>query len=104
MTKEIGPEMTKNHKICRRKRLKKLKTIQGIFDHLVEGDDDSDFAKLFRSGVRPDRNPIPSRTMTLIESRRKYPDVPHRWLCNGKLLVLEDPKHSKNIELFQVIF
>lgn len=39
--------------------------------------------------------------MTLTESKRTHPNVPHRWLCNGKLLMLEDPQHPNNIELFQ---
>jgi len=40
--------------------------------------------------------------MTLAESSRENPTVPHSWLCNGKLLVLEDPKNPNNINLFQV--
>ena len=27
--------------------------------------------------------------------------VPHQWLCGGKLLLLDDPKHENNIKLFQ---
>jgi len=40
--------------------------------------------------------------MTLAESSRENPTVPHSWICNGKLLVLEDPKNPNNINLFQV--
>jgi lysine-specific demethylase 3 len=40
--------------------------------------------------------------MTLAESSRLHPTVPHSWLCNGKLLILEDPTNVDNINLFQV--
>eukprot|EP00118_Oscarella_pearsei_P007725 m.38504 g.38504 ORF g.38504 m.38504 type:complete len:821 (+) comp32608_c0_seq1:1444-3906(+) len=28
-------------------------------------------------------------------------DVPHRWLCEGRLLLLDDPAHPNNLEAFQ---
>ena len=58
--------------------------------------------KLFRVKYPDSRDPIPVRTMTLSESCREHPTVSHSWLCNGKLLVLEDPKNQDNIGLFQV--
>jgi len=27
--------------------------------------------------------------------------APHKWLCDGRLLMLEDPKHENNIKMFQ---
>lgn len=42
--------------------------------------------------------------MTLTESKLLYPDVPHAWLCDGKLLHLTDPMHPGNYKPFQVIF
>ena len=27
--------------------------------------------------------------------------MPHRWVCDGKLLILEEPDHPDNIRLFQ---
>lgn len=47
------------------------------------------------------RAPIPIRIMTLTESKVLYPDVPHSWLCDGKLLRLCDPSHKDNYKIFQ---
>lgn len=47
------------------------------------------------------RDPLPTRIMTLTESEIIYPDVPHTWLCKGKLLRLLDPNHSGNYRIFQ---
>lgn len=49
------------------------------------------------------RNNMPSiRIMTLSESKLLYPDVPHSWLCDGRLLRLTDPTHPGNYIIFQV--
>lgn len=48
------------------------------------------------------REPLPPRVMTLAESREFFPDNPHTWLCDGKLLRLLDPEDSTNCDLFQV--
>ncbi|CAH0553828.1 unnamed protein product [Brassicogethes aeneus] len=47
------------------------------------------------------RAPIPIRIMTLTESQILYPDVPHSWLCDGKLLRLSDPINKANYKIFQ---
>ncbi|XP_076367892.1 uncharacterized protein LOC143255703 isoform X2 [Tachypleus tridentatus] len=44
---------------------------------------------------------LPIRVFTLAESILLYPNVPHSWLCNGKLLVLHDSQHNKNLSIFQ---
>lgn len=44
----------------------------------------------------------PRRIMTLAESREMYPNVPHSWLCDGKLLRLLDPTCPHNLTLFKV--
>lgn len=44
---------------------------------------------------------LPIRIMTLSASTRLYPDVPHSWLCDGKLLRLLDPTHAGNLNIFQ---
>ena len=63
----------------RRKRSKRLRTSRGVYDHLLtsgEGDkvaenyDGYYSAGSFRSADRVDRNPIPTRAMTLVESNR----------------------------------
>lgn len=48
------------------------------------------------------RGPFPPRVMTLQQSRELYPDNPHVWLCEGRLLRLLDPQHPNNYDLFQV--
>jgi hypothetical protein len=35
-------------------------------------------------------------------SSAKYPGVKHEWLCEGRLLVLDDPKDPENKDIFQV--
>uniref|UniRef100_A0A7R9ILJ1 [histone H3]-dimethyl-L-lysine(9) demethylase n=2 Tax=Timema TaxID=61471 RepID=A0A7R9ILJ1_9NEOP len=47
------------------------------------------------------RDPMPIRIMTMTESKILYPDVPHSWLCDGKLLRLHDPDHEGNYHVFQ---
>lgn len=53
-----------------------------------------------RSGLG--RDDLPIRIMTLTESKVLYPDVPHSWLCDGRLLHLTDPMHPGNYKPFQV--
>lgn len=48
------------------------------------------------------RTPPPIRIMTLTESKTLYPDVPHSWLCDGKLLRLMDAMNPGNYKIFQV--
>ena len=31
-----------------------------------------------------------------------HPDVPHEWMCDGRLLLLTDPANQKNYDLFKV--
>lgn len=45
----------------------------------------------------------PIRYMTHLESKMLYPDVPHAWLCDGRLLHLTDPTNPGNYRPFQVI-
>ncbi|XP_050529543.1 uncharacterized protein LOC126899059 isoform X2 [Daktulosphaira vitifoliae] len=47
------------------------------------------------------RRTSPVRVMTVIESRQLYPDIPHSWLCDGKLLRLLDPENPFNYVIFQ---
>ena len=48
------------------------------------------------------RQMLPVRTMIMADSERMYPEVPHSWLCNGRLLQLHDPINPGNSNLFQV--
>nr|XP_023022841.1 probable JmjC domain-containing histone demethylation protein 2C [Leptinotarsa decemlineata] len=44
---------------------------------------------------------LPIRIMTLTESKTLYPETPHSWLCDGKLLRLSDPQCKNNYKIFQ---
>lgn len=44
--------------------------------------------------------PIESKKK-LARTMEKYPNTPHSWLCDGRLLLLEDLSCKKNIKLFQ---
>ncbi|XP_072041453.1 lysine-specific demethylase 3B-like [Amphiura filiformis] len=43
----------------------------------------------------------PSVQHTLTETSVLYPDVPHSWLQDGRLLRLHDPQHRGNFRIFQ---
>ncbi|KAF8790844.1 probable JmjC domain-containing histone demethylation protein 2C isoform X2 [Argiope bruennichi] len=43
----------------------------------------------------------PVRTCMLTESSLLYPEIPHLWLGTGKILLLKDPFHTGNMQLFQ---
>ncbi|KAK2585971.1 hypothetical protein KPH14_010548 [Odynerus spinipes] len=51
--------------------------------------------------IQRGREPLPIRIMTLTESKSLYPDVPHSWLCDGKLLRLNEPNNPNNYRIFQ---
>uniref|UniRef100_T1J383 [histone H3]-dimethyl-L-lysine(9) demethylase n=1 Tax=Strigamia maritima TaxID=126957 RepID=T1J383_STRMM len=42
-----------------------------------------------------------SRIFTSLESRSRYPEIPHSWLCDGHLLCLHEPQNPQNVRLFQ---
>ena len=44
-------------------------------------------------------SPIPQHT--LVETSFLFPEVPHSWLDNGRLLRLHEPTHRGNLKLFQ---
>ena len=99
--------LLKSEPIRRRKRYKKLKTSADFymkgFENFTESDDSTDqYSTVFRRHQHQGREMLPTRIMTEVESRVKHSNVPHHWLCSGKLLVLEDPNHNGNLKLFQV--
>jgi len=48
------------------------------------------------------REPLPPRVMTLQQSRVSYPNNPHVWLCEGRLLRLMNPLDPTNYNIFEV--
>ena len=100
--------LLKRDPVKKRKRYKKFKTAN---DYYTKGFEDTssseerdreEYSNIYRCRVPKSREQIPTRVMTEALSRQSHGDVPHRWLCSGKLLVLEDPKHPNNTALFQV--
>ncbi|BET01767.1 JmjC domain, hydroxylase [Nesidiocoris tenuis] len=55
----------------------------------------------FPNGVPPIDPNLHVRIMTMTESSGLYPDVPHGWLCDGRLLRLLDSDNAKNYQAFQ---
>lgn len=47
------------------------------------------------------REVLPVRVCSLAETSLLYPKVPHSWLCDGKLLVLHEPRNKHNLTVFQ---
>jgi len=43
----------------------------------------------------------PIRIHALTETSLIYPDVPHSWICDGRLLLLHDPDNPGNAKMFQ---
>lgn len=81
--------------------------ISSVFDEKKDEDEDekpfalSNVVKRYERNAR-ERDELPVRIMTLTESKLLYPDVPHAWLCDGKLLHLTDSMHPGNYKPFQV--
>lgn len=44
---------------------------------------------------------LPIMIHSLTETSVLYPDVPHSWLCDGRLLRLHDAHHKGNLQIFQ---
>lgn len=60
------------------------------------------FVRLYNVPQKSRRESIPIRIMTMTESKDLYPDLPHSWMCHGRLLRLLDPNHTLNHSIFQV--
>lgn len=66
-----------------------------------ENDDEDDDANYKVLPAKVKTEVIPIRVMSLNESKLLYPDTPHSWLCDGKLLRLHDPMNPNNYKMFQ---
>ncbi len=62
----------------------------------TDAKDDSSNEEQLVANVHP-----PSRLAILQNTVKEYNGVPHKWLCNGRLLLLQDPTHPGNMRLFQ---
>ncbi len=71
------------------------KTLKGLDMHPEETVDDEPDAKVAKAHKGHETFPRVICS-SVIENQ-----APHHWLCDGRLLVLEDPRHAKNIHMFQ---
>lgn len=108
-----APEGSESQPKKKRKKSKSDTTIDDVISSVVaeKKDEDGDTKPFALSNVVKryersgrGREELPIRIMTLTESKVLYPDVPHSWLCDGKLLHLTDPVHPGNYKPFQVIY
>ena len=87
----------------RTKKRRKLRHFQFPLDFMESHSGSSlKLAMTYRDSVRRSRDPVPVRKMTHCLSKSFHADVPHYWLCDGRLLVLSDPANPNNIGLFRV--
>ncbi|EZA53219.1 Lysine-specific demethylase 3B, partial [Ooceraea biroi] len=109
------PVLNGNNNVAKSGKKSKMDTldevISSVIEHSVKKERDSGmddekprelkhFVRRYKWTQRG-REPLPIRIMTLTESKSLYPDVPHSWLCDGKLLRLNDPNNPNNYRIFQ---
>ncbi|KAK3922935.1 Lysine-specific demethylase 3A [Frankliniella fusca] len=59
------------------------------------------FVRRCQGSAYVSHNQLNPRVMTKSQSAEMYPEVPHDWLCNGRLLRLINPSHPGNYRIFQ---
>ncbi|XP_041368314.1 lysine-specific demethylase 3B-like isoform X2 [Gigantopelta aegis] len=78
-------------------------TLDDIIQSVVEKScRDNDFKFLhYRPRLGGWTRDLPIMVHNLTETSVMYPDVPHSWLCDGRLLRLHDSRHKGNLKIFQ---
>ena len=51
--------------------------------------------------LRKEADPLPIIARNIEETKKQFPQIAHNWFCDGRLLVLHEPKNTENIHLFQ---
>ena len=51
--------------------------------------------------LRKEADPLPVIRRNIEETKKLYPQIPHSWFSDGRLLVLHEPKNSDNMTIFQ---
>ncbi|XP_075732441.1 lysine-specific demethylase 3 isoform X2 [Rhipicephalus microplus] len=71
-------------------------------EHLVDKTDEQQLVHFCQGFPSPQKGceDLPVRG-SLADTSLLYPNVPHSWLCDGKLLVLHDPRNKHNLTIFQ---
>ncbi|XP_047477004.1 lysine-specific demethylase 3A-like isoform X4 [Penaeus chinensis] len=110
-TKDENTPPTKSSKETSKKK-PKLDTVDEVISCVIDNTSDKEDTKdndpmVLKHFVRKynytprGREPLPIRIMTKTESSTLYPGVAHSWLCDGKLLRLQDPLAPSNTLIFQ---
>ncbi|GFO44738.1 lysine-specific demethylase 3 [Plakobranchus ocellatus] len=103
LTKFAGKPKVSNDK--KTKKGSGLSTLDGIIQSVVEkrGIDGGAPFKFLHYTPRLGgwKRELPIKIHTLTETSVLYPDVPHTWLCDGRLLRLHDAHHKGNLKIFQ---
>ncbi|KAK3611670.1 hypothetical protein CHS0354_012042 [Potamilus streckersoni] len=113
LTKTAGK--VKNNESTKKSRSKNSNTLDDIIQSVVEKQlpKEAEFIstenqpmKLMHYTPRlgPSRllvRDMPILIHNLTETSVLYPEVPHSWLCDGRLLRLHDPRHKGNLKIFQ---
>ena len=78
-------------------------TLDDIIQSVVEKScRDNDFTFVhYRPRLGGWTRDLPVMVHSLTETSVMYPDVPHSWLCDGRLLRLHDSRHRGNLKIFQ---
>ncbi|XP_061186493.1 lysine-specific demethylase 3A-like isoform X2 [Saccostrea echinata] len=80
--------------------------IQSVVEKQLPRDENSQPVRLMHYIPRMGHSSMLTRDTPILvhnltETSVLYPDVPHSWLCDGRLLRLHDPKHKGNFKIFQ---
>ncbi|CAG5120520.1 unnamed protein product [Candidula unifasciata] len=103
LTKTAGKPKGTNDK--RSKKSSGLSTLDNIIQSVVEkscSDGGAPFKFLhYTPRLGGWKRELPIMVHNLTETSVLYPDVPHSWLCDGRLLRLHDGHHKGNLQIFQ---
>lgn len=108
-TSPVQSNLSKAKKLASAKMDTLDEVISSVIEDSVPKTDNADVKSELKHFVRrynwqaKGRSPLPIRIMTLTESKILYPNTPHSWLCDGKLLRLMDAMNAGNYKIFQVL-
>lgn len=103
LTKTAGKPKISNEK--KNKKSSGTRTLDDIIQYAVEKnclDGGAPFKFLhYTPRLGGWKRELPIMVHNLTETSAKYPDVPHSWLCDGRLLRLHDGQQKGNLQIFQ---
>ncbi|KAL4231689.1 Lysine-specific demethylase 3B [Mactra antiquata] len=118
LTKTAGSKV-KNNNESNKKKSKNTSSLCDIIQKVVEKQAPKDSDRVVAEAADKDNEPMkllhykprfgtghnlvretPIIVHNLTETSVLYPDVPHSWLCDGRLLRLHEPRHRGNLKIF----